>query len=318
MRVLRIVRRLGTVAVIGAAVAVVAGFGIRDQRASSLGTAQSLPASPQGYLGIYVPDMPASTDGMAAFGSSTGTRPNVAAYYSGWYEPFQSRFAKELSARNVVPLVQIDPTGIDLATITQGKSNSYLAGFAQSVRTFGHPVIISFGHEMNGGWYSWGSGRTTPAVFVAAWRHIVNVFRSWGAYNVTWLWTVNSLAGGPGTAAAPQPWWPGASYVDWVGVDGYYYYPAESFTTLFGSTISAIRRFTRDPVLITETAVAPAAGKAAKIPGLFAGARLAGVLGVVWFDANGYRDWRIDNDPAALAEFGKAAQGFGTISGGRK
>lgn len=316
-RVLRIARRLGTVAVIGAAVAVVAGFGIRDKQASSLGAAQSLPASPRGYLGVYVPDMPASADGLAAFGSRTATRPNVAAYYSGWYEPFQSRFATELSARNVVPLVQIDPTGINLAAITQGRYNSYLAAFAQSVRTFGHPVIISFGHEMNGGWYSWGNGRTSPAVFVAAWRHIVKVFRSWGAYNATWLWTVNSLAGGPGTAAAPRPWWPGASYVDWVGVDGYYYYSAESFTTLFGSTISAIRRFTRDPVLITETAVAPAAGKAAKIPGLFAGARSAGVLGVVWFDANGYRDWRIDNDPAALAGFGKAAQGFGAISGGR-
>jgi hypothetical protein len=50
------------------------------------------------------------------------------------------------------------------------------------------------------------------------------------------------------------------------------------------STISVVRRFTNDPVLVTETAVAPAAGKAAKIPELFSGARSAGVLGVLWFD----------------------------------
>jgi mannan endo-1,4-beta-mannosidase len=80
---------------------------------------------------------------------------------------------------------------------------------------------------------------------------------------------------------------------------------------LFGQTIAAIRHFTRDPVLITETAAAPAAGQAAKIQELFAGARSAGMLGVVWFDDGGYRDWVIDNDPAALAAFGQAAQGFG-------
>ena len=85
----------------------------------------------------------------------------------------------------------------------------------------------------------------------------------------------------------------------------------ESFTTLFGTTISAIRRFTSDPVLITETGISPTAGKAARIPELFAGARAAGVLGLVYFDAKGYRDWRLDQDADALAAFRKAAQGFG-------
>ena len=310
---MRLLRRYGTVALVVAAIAVVAGFGLHDKKtAATLGQSQAaLPAKPHDYLGAFVPGMPGTVDGLAAFGSETGTRPNVAVYYSGWLEPFQSGFAAELAARGVVPLVQIDPAGIDLAAIVHGQYNSYLASYAQAVRNFARPVIISFGHEMNGDWYSWGNGKTSPAVFVAAWQHVVKIFRAWGAYNVTWLWTVNSLAGGPGQAATPQPWWPGADYVTWVGIDGYFYYPAESFSTLFGHTISVIRQFTRDPVLITETAVAPAAGRAAKIPGLFAGAWSAGVLGVVWFDASGYRDWRIDNDPAALAAFGKAARGFG-------
>lgn len=310
-RLLRFFRRLGTVAIVAVAIAVVVAFARHEEKtASALGASPALAAKPHGYLGVYVPGAPASDAGLATFSSRTGTQPNVAAYYSGWLEPFKSQFAQELSARGAVPLVQIDPAGIDLAAITHGRYNAYLASYASAVRTFGHPVIISFGHEMNGSWYPWGNGRTSPAVFVAAWRHIVKLFRSWGAYNVTWLWTINSLAGGPGTAAAPQPWWPGADYVTWVGIDGYYYYRTESFTTLFGGTISALRRFTRDPVLITETGVAPAAGKAAKIAELFPAARLAGVLGVVWFDARGYRDWRIDNVPAALAAFGKGAGNF--------
>jgi hypothetical protein len=99
-----------------------------------------------------------------------------------------------------------------------------------------------------------------------------------------------------------------------VGIDGYFYYRTESFTTLFGRTISGIRRFTGDPVLIAETGIAPGMGRAAEIRELFSGAQSAGLLGVVWFDDSGYRDWLIDNDPAALAAFKQAAQGFGGVS----
>ena len=62
-----------------------------------------------------------------------------------------------------------------------------------TARRTGRAVIIGFGHEMNGYWYSWGYRHTSPAVFVAAWRHIVTVFRQQGADNVTWLWTVNII-----------------------------------------------------------------------------------------------------------------------------
>ena len=48
-----------------------------------------------------------------------------------------------------------------------------------------------------------------------------------------------------------------------------------------------MRALTLDPILITETAAAPAAGQPAKIADLFAGVRAYGLLGFVWFDANG-------------------------------
>ena len=306
---MRVLRRLGTVVIVVASVAAVVAFGLHDEKAA--GSTGALPATPHGYLGVYVPGLPASEAGLTAFGSETGTRPNVAVYYSSWLEPFQTHFAQEVTARGAVPLVQIDPEGISLAAIAHGRYDSYLTSYAQAVRSLGHPVIISFGHEMNGTWYSWGNGKTSPADFVAAWRHIVDVLRAWGAFNVIWLWTINSLSGGPGQAAAPRAWWPGASYVDWVGIDGYYYYPGESFGTVFGRTISVIRHFTSDPVLIPETGIAPSAGQATIIPRLFAGALSAGVLGVVYFDATGYRDWTLDGNPTALAAFGKAAHGFG-------
>ena len=45
---------------------------------------------------------------------------------------------------------------------------------------------------------------------------------SLGAENVTWLWTVNIIEKRPAAFPAPGPWWPGSSYVTWVGIDGYY------------------------------------------------------------------------------------------------
>ena len=94
-----------------------------------------------------------------------------------------------------MPLVQIDPTGVSLTAIAAGKYDAYLPSLTppRSRRSVGR-IIISFGPEMNGYWYSWGYRHTTPAVFVAAWRHIVTVFRAADAQNVTWLWTVNIMA----------------------------------------------------------------------------------------------------------------------------
>ena len=234
---MHLARRLGTVILIATVIAVVVAFGMRMQKNASLGgSAQVLAAKPDSYLGVYVPGMPTSDAGLAAFGSRTGTRPNVGLYYSGWLEPFQVTFATELAARGAVPLVQIDPAGY-----RPGRHHPRPVQQIPGVLRAGGPRFRPPGdHQLRPRderrLVFVGQRQDLPRDFVAAWQHIVKVFRSWGAYNVTWLWTINSLAGGPGQAAGRQAWWPGASYVNWVGIDGYYYYPAESFTTLFGTT----------------------------------------------------------------------------------
>ena len=74
--------------------------------------------------------------------------------------------------------MQINPKDVSLAAIASGHYDSYLRSYAEAVRSYRGPVILSFGHEMNGSWYSWGYRHTSPAVFVAAWRHIVTLFRA--------------------------------------------------------------------------------------------------------------------------------------------
>ena len=250
-------------------------------------------------LGIFEPGAPQSYAPVARFTAATGVRPDLDVYYSGWYQPFQAEFAAAAARHGAVALVQINPVGIDVSAIAAGTYDSYLRTYADAVRSYSHRVILSFGHEMNASWYSWGFAHTSPATFVAAWRHIVTLFRAAGARNVTWLWTVNVTES---RLAAPiAPWWPGDSYVTWVGLDGYFYTLSQTFRTLFGPTIAAARALTSKPVLIAETGATPAANKPAKIASLFAGVHAWGLLGFVWFNADTEQDWQVSDDPAAIA-----------------
>jgi mannan endo-1,4-beta-mannosidase len=264
----------------------------------------SLPPELAAYLGVFEPGAPPGYDAVAGFAKVAGRQPNLLGYYTGWLQPFDTSFAKMLRTHGIIPYVQIDPTAASVAAITAGTYDDYLRSYANSVGDFGHAVIIGFGHEMNAPWYSWGYGRVPPSTFVAAWQHIVTLFRAEGADNVTWLWTLQADEKGTGPVAS---WWPGAQYVTWVGIDGYYRRPSDTFASVFGETIDQLRAFTSKPVLLSETAVGPEAGQFIKIQDLFHGMATYKMLGLVWFDkdqqgSSDHQDWRIeDNDQARIS-----------------
>jgi mannan endo-1,4-beta-mannosidase len=265
----------------------------------------SLPPSPASYLGVFEEGAPPGYKPIEEFAEAAGRQPNLVGYYSGWAQPFETSYARMIRQHGVIPFVQIDPTLASVAGIADGDYDIYLRTYANAVRAFGHPVVIGFGHEMNAPWYSWGYGNLPPSTFVAAWQHIVTLFRDQGAENVTWLWTLQ--ADEPGTGPV-ESWWPGASYVNWVGIDGYYYRPSDTFANVFGKTIDQVRQFTNKPVLLSETAVGPDAGQALKIPDLFAGMHQYKTLGLVWFDKEQsgsivHQDWRIEGNPVAEYSF---------------
>jgi hypothetical protein len=305
----RLAVAIGAVAVV-IALALVYGVRLEEHRAHvvrphSSHQSTTLPVKPDSYVGVYESGVPDSYTGVARFTSKTGIKPRLVVYYSGWFEPFKTAFATTAARHGAVPLIQINPKGINIAAIASGHYDSYLTSYAEAVRSYHHPVILSFGHEMNGNWYSWGYQHTSPEVFVAAWRHIVTVFRDRGARNVTWLWTANVVHRSR-SIVSPAPWWPGDRYVTWVGLDGYYYKPSWKFAPLFGPTIAAIRQFTHAPMLIAETSAAPTTNQPAKIADLFAGVRLYGLLGFVWFNSVHIVDWRLSR-ASAIAAFRRGA-----------
>jgi hypothetical protein len=268
-----------------------------------------LPTGQASYLGVYESGTPHTYRPVVKFVKAAGRQPNLVGYYSGWGEPFMTSFARTIRSHGAVTILQMDPTDTSIPAIVAGDYDRYLRSYADTVRNFGHPVVIGFGHEMNADWYSWGYGHVSPSTFVAAWRHIVKVFRGQGAGNVTWLWTLQADEPGTGPIAS---WWPGASYVTWVGIDGYYYRRSDTFAGVFGKTIAQVRAITSKPVLLSETAVGPVAGQPAKIGDLFAGMRQYQTLGLVWFDIAQnqgiyHQDWRIEDSPQAAAAFRQGA-----------
>jgi len=290
-------------------------FGPARQPDAASSPSAALPPVRAGFhLGVFEPGETVGYSPVTDFATAVGREPDLVLLYSGWGEPFLTHFAETAYAHGAEPVVQIyPPAGGQLAAIAMGRGDSYLRSYAAQVRAFGHPVVLSFAPEPNGAWYSWGWTHTPAPVWVAAWRHVVTVFRAAGATNVTWLLTVNIAYPRSGPVGA---YWPGNAYVDWVGLDGYYERPRETFRSHFLPTVRAVRKLTRKPLLVSEAAVGPIAGQLRGITDLFAAIRRYGLTGLIWFDKRQnhgiyHQDWRLEDNPAAVALFRREAGDFG-------
>ncbi|GHF98603.1 glycoside hydrolase family 26 protein [Streptomyces filamentosus] len=86
------------------------------------------------------------------------------------------------------------------------------------VKAYGKRVFLSFDQEADA---RIGEGAGTPEEYVAAYRHLHDRFREFGADNVVWVWTVSGYLG---MAEEMKALYPGDRYVDWIGMDQYNYY----------------------------------------------------------------------------------------------
>jgi Glycosyl hydrolase family 26 len=259
------------------------------------------------YLGLALDGSPRDSGPVRDFTEKAGKQPNIHEYYVKWGDRFLG--ANNLTVWNSgqLPFLVWEPFATTAAQIAAGRDDPYIRAFAAAVRDYNRPLALSFGHEMNGGWYPWGSGHTKAADFAHAWRHIHDLFTDEGAANAIWVWSPNVI--NPMPDVRLRPYYPGDSYVDWVGVVGYYARSGpSSFRTLFGPTMAEIRGFTGRPFIIAETASQAGPRKPADIADLFHNvATHHDVLGLVWFNLKKEADWRIDSGPASLAAFRRAA-----------
>ncbi|SFK42052.1 glycoside hydrolase family 26 protein [Geodermatophilus ruber] len=266
-------------------------------------------------FGVTTPGGPAATDELDGVAASAGTQPAIVLFYADFTTPPPIAGLDAVAARGATPLVTWEPwqwgatdqARFSLASIAAGRHDGYLRQWADALRAWGRPVRLRFAHEQNGTWYPWavGSGGTTAAQHVSAWRHVVQLFRDAGAANVTFVWNPNVSFPGSSPIGAT---WPGKRYVDVVGLDGYNWGTSTSWTAwqtpqqLFDASLRELRGLApRTPILISEVASAEAGGdKAAWIRALVAHLDAqSDVTGFVWFDHDKETDWRIASSPAS-------------------
>lgn len=271
--------------------------------------AAGLPVS----LGVNIDDAPDQLAPMQDYASAAGANPAIVMWYQAWSEPlYYSNQIANLSTIGATPMITWDPAingvGIPLAQIAAGAYDSIIQSAATLAVAYGKPMYIRLGHEMNLGESLWGPGQNdnTSADFIAAWRHVVTIFRQAGATNVQWVWSPNVYCGGscPFTA-----FYPGDAWVDWVALDGYNYasygnVPWMTFDQIFGPSLVILQALTNKPVMIAETASVEVGGsKANWITQTFLQTiptEHPQIRAVIWFDRAGIPDFRVNSSPASL------------------
>lgn len=259
-------------------------------------------------------------------------------WYPKWYveageEAFPRKEIERVSAYGAIPhlvweacLPQEEPlaSSIRLVDIANGKYDAYIRSFARGAKAWGGFLFLRFLHEFNGGWYSWGGPKNgfDTALYVSVWQRVVELFREEGARNVAWVWSPNVIEGlpEPDGRNAIEKYWPGDGYVDWIGLDGYNFYPffegpqpLRSFDQIFRATYDRCVAIAGDArFMIGEFATGeyeapgtPIPNKAAWIDNMFETLEngYERLDWLFWFHVHKERDWRIDSSPEALEAF---------------
>lgn len=298
--------------VLGAAVAVcslLAGCGAQPTHHTGrhdVETTEALRSGPGIALGMYYGDRPqAQTD------AELGTTPAIHLTYFDW----SSNWSKDpvLTAdarRGQTSLVNWEPFDADFHGIVDGDYDALITKQAKGAASLTKPVLLDFAAEMNEeeGW-----GGHDPALYVAAWRHVHDLFAEHAAGKVRWVWAPNNTDS-DGAPAAIR-YYPGTAYVDYTGIDGYNWgtsdpdFDWQSPRSVFGDMYAVLHRLGK-PIIIGETASAEEGGsKAAWISSIIPTLRsdFPDITAMVWFDVDKERDWRIYSSSSTFAAFKRLA-----------
>ena len=250
------------------------------------------------WLGQYYGDA-----SIAATTTKLGRTLRIHLNYWGWEDDWTKGETVADLAAGRIPLISWEPADIDFEDIVSGSLDATIKSRAAGAKALKEKFFLDFAAEMNGD-EAW-SGNNAK-LYVDAYRHIHDLFVAAGATNVVWAWCPN-VSDTDGTNNATLSYYPGDDYVDWTGVDGYNWGGSEwqSFHDVF-KDIYPLLAAKKKPILIGEMASSETGGNKAEwlnamIPSLKND--FPWIKGVVWFDVNKERDWRISSSAATEKAF---------------
>ena len=313
------------------------------------------------YFGIAEDGLPNDSSLYDAADDSLGQAPSSVEWFQNFGDAYPYTKVNTAWQRGALPVITwmsapngytptTDLTSYSLASIAAGTQDKYISTWAASIAVQKMPVVIRFDHEENGNWYPWsigwtpndgtsprqGIGYNSPAAYAAAWQHVWKIFDSYHANDYA-IWsyvpsrvdTLTGYASGLTQSQIVSESYPGNTYVDWVGMDGYQYNTAESttYSDTFAKTFSLLKSFSSKPIMVAEMGSAEQGGNtksnwiAQTIAGLAADPRVVAaiyfdndVTGVHYINGVAVRtNWKIDSSPLALSAMRSAlaSSGFG-------
>ena len=212
--------------------------------------------------------------------------------------------------------------------ILNGDYDAFFIQYADELKAFGRPVLFRLNNEMNGDWCNWSALHFSKdtEIFKLVWRHIYNIFRNHQADNVLWVWNPNDRSFPDFKWNHPLMYFPGAEYVDIIGLTGYNtgtYYPDEpwrEFSAIYDPLYSDYSQWFDYPMMITEFACNSIGGdKIRWIADMKRDiSKYPRIKAAVWFngidydaDMNPARLYRIDENQQTIAAFAQVFDSYG-------
>lgn len=279
------------------------------------------------YLGVYMPVTLDYVSDLSAFQSNTGRKHAVISFYSTWDYSFAGVkwIYDAIIANGSTPMVawmSYPGDTYPLSGILNGDFDGIIQAYATSLRDYGHTIFVRWGHEMNLIEYPWTGYQNggDPSKYIAAYRHIHDIYESVGATNVLWVWCPNYASWPAEDWNDYNNYYPGDKYVDWIGVDGYNWgqsslnsnHEWDSFDSLFADFFADVSsRYPGKPQMIAEFASVEDDGgsKAAWITDAYSRmiTSYPNLRAVVWFNEAVYdptipgtADFRVESSAASL------------------
>jgi beta-mannanase len=175
---------------------------------------------------------------------------------------------------------------------------------------------------MNGNWFPWGerANGNKPGEYVAAWRHVHDLFTAAGATNASWVWCPNvNINNSSALQRNLGSLYPGDAYVDWTCLDGFNWGKRGgspgwlSFKRIYRRTYRQVVRIAPSkPMVLGEVASSDRGGsKAAWIRNMLnvIPRHYPKIRGFVWFDMNDRQThWPIETSRSATKAFRNGIQ----------
>ena len=253
--------------------------------------------------GAFLADKP-STASIEQFKEDYGKRPAVVLTFLDWGQYPDEAVVRDVYGSGSVLMVTWEPwrasqkAAIDFDALLRGQDDVYIREFALKLKAIEKPVFLRFAHEMNGDWYPWSGQKIGGAKYQRLFRHLREIFDGAGTGNVRWVFSINieNVPSSNGYAGC----YPGDRYVDYIGLDGYNWGTAQSwsrwksFKDIFSGVYGDVVRRYKKPVIISEFSSASAGGdKALWIEdALQAMRQMPVVKGFILFNVDKEADWR--------------------------